>query len=127
MNANTNVLIIDNIGILSRLYQFADVTYVGGGFGKDGIHNILEAAVYGKPVIFGPVYEKFAEACDLIDAGGAFSINNALELEALLNKLFNNKSELLSSSSQAAAYVYSKKGATKKIMDYIMENRLLTN
>ncbi|MEO7523922.1 MAG: glycosyltransferase N-terminal domain-containing protein, partial [Ferruginibacter sp.] len=66
---NINVLIIDNIGMLSKLYQYADIAYVGGGFGKDGIHNILEAAVYGKPVIFGPVYEKFAEARELVDAG----------------------------------------------------------
>ena len=58
----THVLIIDNIGMLSRLYQYATIAYIGGGFNDSGIHNVLEAAVYGKPVIFGPVYEKFAEA-----------------------------------------------------------------
>ena len=61
--------------MLSRLYKYAYITYIGGGFGK-GIHNTLEAAVYGKPVLFGPVYHKFNEAMDLISAGGAISINN---------------------------------------------------
>ncbi|MFT3908709.1 MAG: glycosyltransferase N-terminal domain-containing protein [Ferruginibacter sp.] len=124
---NINVLIIDNIGMLSKLYQYADITYVGGGFGKDGIHNILEAAVYGKPVIFGPVYEKFAEAKELVKAGGAFSINNALELEALLDNLFKNRMELKKTGDTAGAYVYSKQGATNKVMDYVMEKRLLTS
>ena len=120
-------MIIDNIGMLSKLYQYADITYVGGGFGKDGIHNILEAAVYGKPVIFGPVYEKSAEAKDLVDMGGAFTINNALELESLLDNLFTNRRELKKSSDIAAGYVESKKGATEKVINYVMENRLLTN
>jgi 3-deoxy-D-manno-octulosonic-acid transferase len=124
---NINVLIIDNIGMLSKLYGYADIAYVGGGFNKDGIHNILEAAVYGKPVFFGPVYEKFAEARELVDRGGAFTINNALELEELLDKLFTNKAELERAGMIAGEYVYSKRGATKKVMDYVMENRLLTN
>ncbi len=67
-----DVLIIDQIGILSGLYQYCDIAYIGGGFGK-GIHNILEAATFGKPIIFGPNYQKFKEAVDLIDLGGAFS------------------------------------------------------
>src|SRR5690606_9667631 len=80
----SHILIINNIGMLSRLYHYADVAYVGGGFRESGIHNTLEAAVYGKPVIFGPVHEKFNEAVELIQAGGAFSIPNAPELEAML-------------------------------------------
>ena len=63
----TNCIIIDNIGMLSRLYKYATITYVGGGFGYNGLHNILEAAVYGKPVIFGPEYEKNFEAGEMID------------------------------------------------------------
>jgi 3-deoxy-D-manno-octulosonic-acid transferase len=113
--------------MLSKLYQYADVAYIGGGFNKDGIHNILEAAVYGKPVFFGPVYEKFAEARELVEKGGAFSISNALELEEMLNKLFVNKTALEKVGMIAGEYVYSKRGATKKVMDYVMENRLLTN
>mgnify|MGYP002361583127 CR=1 FL=1 len=125
--AKANVLIIDNIGMLSRLYQYADITYVGGGFGSDGIHNVLEAAVYGKPVVFGPVYEKFAEARDLVENGGAFSINNALELEKKLDELFSQKDSLASAGKAAGDYVQSKRGATRQIMDYVTENRLLTN
>jgi len=125
--AQANVLIIDNIGMLSRLYQYADITYVGGGFGSDGIHNVLEAAVYGKPVIFGPVYEKFAEARELVETGGAFSINNALELEKKLDELFGEKDKLIAAGKAAGEYVQNKRGATRQIMDYVTENRLLTN
>ncbi len=125
VHADFNVLIIDNVGLLSRLYKYASITYVGGGFNQSGIHNILEAAVYGKPVIFGPVYEKFAEARDLVDNGGAFSIETALELEALLHQLFNNTEKLNKSSAAAKEYVQSHKGATAQIMQYIQIKRLL--
>jgi 3-deoxy-D-manno-octulosonic-acid transferase len=104
-----------------------DITYVGGGFGGDGLHNILEAAVYGKPVIFGPEFEKNFEAQELIDCGGGITIKNALELEKVLNHLLNNDEELKTRSVSAKNYVYSNAGATKKIMEYIQENRLLTN
>ena len=120
-------IIIDNIGMLSKLYQLATVAYIGGGFNDSGIHNILEAAVYGKPVIFGPEYEKFAEANDLIDRKGAFSIENALELETLLDKLFSDEEFLQTASTVSKIYVYENRGATSKIMDYIYANRLLTN
>ena len=122
-----NCLIINNIGILSRLYKYADVTYVGGGFGDDGLHNILEAAVYGKPVIFGPAFEKNAEAEELIDCGGAITIENALDLEKVLNELFSDEAELKNAGTASKDYVYSKAGASKKIMEFIQENRLLTN
>lgn len=122
-----NCLIIDNIGMLSRLYKYADITYVGGGFGYDGLHNILEAAVYGKPVIFGPEFEKNFEAQELIECGGGITIENALELEKTLTHLFSNADELEKRSIAAKNYVYSKAGATKKIMEFIQENRLLTN
>jgi len=123
----TNVLIIDNVGMLSRLYRYADITYVGGGFGEDGVHNILEAAVYGKPVIYGPEYEKFIEADELIKCGGAITIGSALELEDELKNLWNNP-ELIKTMGEAAKnYVYSKAGASKKITDFIYEKRLLTN
>lgn len=67
--------------MLSRLYKYATIAYVGGGFNTSGIHNILEAAVYGRPVVFGPEYQNFTEAIALVEKGGAFSVNNALELE----------------------------------------------
>jgi 3-deoxy-D-manno-octulosonic-acid transferase len=122
-----HVLIIDNIGMLSRLYQYATITYVGGGFNAGGIHNVLEAAVYGKPVIFGPVYEKFAEAVELIDCGAGISIENALELEKVLTQLWHNEALLKEKCNAAKAYVYSKTGAADTIMQYIQEKRLLTN
>ena len=124
---HSNVLIIDAIGILSRLYRYASIAYVGGGFNESGIHNILEAAVYGKPIVFGPEYEKFAEANDLIDAGAAFSFENALELEALLNKLLNKPVLLEQSGHIAREYVYKNKGATEMILNYIQRKRLLTS
>jgi 3-deoxy-D-manno-octulosonic-acid transferase len=122
-----NCVIIDNIGTLSRLYKYATITYVGGGFGYNGLHNILEAAVYGKPVIFGPEYEKNFEAEELIDCSGAISIENALELEKIVNGLLNNEEEIISRGNAAKNYVYNNAGASKKIMDYIQKNRLLTS
>jgi 3-deoxy-D-manno-octulosonic-acid transferase len=122
-----NCVIIDNIGTLSRLYKYATITYVGGGFGYNGLHNILEAALYGKPVIFGPEYEKNFEAEELIDCSGAISIENALELEKIVNGLLNNEEEIISRGNAAKNYVYNNAGASKKIMDYIQKNRLLTS
>jgi 3-deoxy-D-manno-octulosonic-acid transferase len=124
---NINVLIIDNIGLLSRLYCCATVTYVGGGFGADGIHNVLEPAVFGKPVIFGPEHEKYIEAIELIEAGGAVSIDNALELEKVLDELFDTAEggTEIPDGNAAKEYVYSKAGASKKIMDHIQVKRLL--
>ncbi len=122
-----HVLIIDNIGMLSKLYQYAHITYIGGGFAEDGIHNILEAAVFGKPIIFGPEYEKFAEAVELVEIGAAISIGSALELEKVMNELWNNEKLLEEKGALAKKYVYSKQGATKNIMAFIQENRFLIN
>jgi 3-deoxy-D-manno-octulosonic-acid transferase len=118
---------MDNVGMLSRLYHYATICYVGGGFGDDGIHNILEAAVFGKPVVFGPVYDKYFEADELLDCGGAFSVEDALELERVLEELFDNKEKLATVSEASKAYVKSKAGATGKVVRYIHENRLLIN
>ncbi len=122
---NKNTLIIDNIGLLSRLYHYATITYVGGGFGDDGIHNILEAAVYGKPVLFGPVFNKYIEAIELLEEGGALTIDNALELEKTFNDLLADKKYYEESCKAAKDYVFRHKGATENIMRYIQENRLL--
>ena len=124
---STQIIIIDNIGMLSRLYKYATITYVGGGFGYDGLHNILEAAVYGKPVIFGPEIDRNFEAEVLIECGGGIIIENALELEKTLSHLFDNQEELKNRGMAAKNYVYTNAGATQKIIDYIQENRLLTS
>lgn len=120
-----NCLIIDNIGMLSRLYHYATITYVGGGFGYDGLHNILEAAVYGRPVIFGPGYEKNFEAEELIQCGGAIAIENAIELEKVVNGLLNDEDELFTKSNAAKNYVYNNSGATDKIFSFIKKKNLL--
>jgi 3-deoxy-D-manno-octulosonic-acid transferase len=124
-NVTTNVLMIDNVGMLSRLYYYADITYVGGGFGGDGVHNVLEAAVFGKPVIYGPEFEKFIEAVELTNCGGGISISSALELEAELNKLWEDEKLLQTTGDAAKRYVYANAGASKKIADFIQANRLL--
>ena len=121
-----NTLIIDNIGMLSRLYKYAFITYVGGGFGK-GIHNTLEAAVYGKPVLFGAAYHKFQEAIDLVNSGGAISINNTEDCINAIQKLIQDDSAYTRSCEKSKDYVYANRGATEKIMKFIQEKRLLTN
>jgi 3-deoxy-D-manno-octulosonic-acid transferase len=126
-NARPNVLIIDNIGMLSRLYFYAHICYVGGGFGDDGVHNVLEAAVYGKPVITGPVIEKYVEVMELAEAGGVIIIDNAIEAESVFGRLFENREEYVFHGQAARDYVYARRGATEKIVHYIQENRLLTS
>jgi 3-deoxy-D-manno-octulosonic-acid transferase len=101
------------------LDYYATLAYVGGGFGDDGLHNILEAAVYGKPVIFGPEHEKNFEAQELINSSGAITIRNALELEKAVNNLLNNEEELSARSAAARNYVYKNAGATEKIISFI--------
>jgi 3-deoxy-D-manno-octulosonic-acid transferase len=123
---SSGILIIDNIGLLSSLYQYAHITYIGGGFGK-GIHNTLEAAVYGKPVLFGPVHHKFREALELIGNGGAVSINNAEESIAIVQKLLSDEKEYADRCRSSLEYIYANRGATEKILRYIYEKRLLTN
>lgn len=122
-----NVLIIDNIGMLARLYAYAKICYVGGGFGDDGVHNVLEAAVYGKPVVTGPVIEKFIEVMELAEAGGVIIIDNALEAESVFSRLLDNEEEYAFHGKAARDYVYARRGATEKIVQYIQENRLLTS
>lgn len=116
--AHHSVLLVDNIGMLSAIYQYAHIAYIGGGFGA-GIHNTLEAAAFGLPVIFGPRYEKFQEAKDLIGLGAAISINSETELSAAFNKL--QKDAIAGDIS--SRYVNTKTGSTKQIVamleDYI--------
>jgi 3-deoxy-D-manno-octulosonic-acid transferase len=120
------VLIIDTMGMLSRLYHYATITYIGGGFNKSGIHNTLEAAVWGKPVVFGPNYGKFKEARELINAKAAMSISNAEELKQAAEGLLWKEDELMTAGRAAGDYVAQHTGATQKIVLYIYEKRLLT-
>ena len=112
------VLLIDNIGLLSKLYRYADVAYIGGGFGV-GIHNILEAVTFGKPVLFGPNYHKFQEAKDIIERGGGWSVENGEHSEesgALLKRLLEDE-EFYSKASQACTdYMNKNLGSTNLIL-----------
>jgi 3-deoxy-D-manno-octulosonic-acid transferase len=112
------ILIIDNIGMLSKLYNYANICYVGGGFGS-GIHNVLEAAVYGKSVLFGPKFHKFDEAKALIKAGGAFSIQDEISLFSKFSDLKDNSVLMAQTESIAGNFVHQNAGATALIIDYI--------
>ena len=116
--ATAGILCIDSIGMLSSLYQYADIAYIGGGFGK-GIHNILEAATFGKPIVFGPNYQKFAEAVDLIQLNAAFSISSNHQLLLVLNQLLTHDEHYQKASHASQHYVESKTGACKIILEHI--------
>lgn len=120
---NADVLLIDNVGMLSALYALADYAYVGGGFGK-GLHNILEAATFGLPIFFGNrQYARFQEAVDLVEEGSAFAIGDAEELNARFSVLFEQEEKRKKAARTAADYVEWNTGATQKIMKYINQMR----
>ncbi len=112
---NYQVLIIDSVGILSSLYRYGELAYIGGGFGV-GIHNILEAATFGLPVVFGPNYQKFREAVDLVSKGGAFPVHNFQDLKNTLNSLLSNEDKLATASAVSKKYVQSNIGSTSVII-----------
>lgn len=114
----SNILIINCIGILSNLYQYCDIAYIGGGFGV-GIHNTLEAATFGKPICFGTNYHKFQEAIDLINLKAAYSISNQEELKQVLETLLNNEKIYKQSAEASKDYVKTKIGACKKIIEHL--------
>lgn len=112
------VLIVDSVGILSSLYQYGTFAYIGGGFGA-GIHNILEAATFGLPVLFGPNYKKFREACELVDKGAAFPVHSSGSLQQALLQLIHNPELLYKASETAKEYVKTNLGATLTILDSV--------
>lgn len=113
-----DVLIIDCIGILSSVYKYGHIAYIGGGFGK-GIHNILEAATFGLPIIFGPNYLKFKEAVDLKEQKGAFSITNYNELKSILDLFLANKEKIKVSGKISSQYADQNRGATERILKVV--------
>ena len=113
------VIVIDNIGMLSSLYQYATIAYIGGGFGV-GIHNTLEAAAFGLPVIFGPNYHRFKEATELLELGGAYTITNQQDLESSM-KLLVEKDLIKVSGTKARKYVQEHTGATQMILNFIIQ------
>lgn len=116
---NHDCLIIDSFGLLSSIYRYGQVAYVGGGFGK-GIHNTLEAAVYSIPVIYGPKYHKFKEAKGLIDCGGGFSVDGEMAFVNYMDNFISDPELRKKAGAAAGNFVYDNTGATEKILSYFV-------
>ncbi|WP_179375065.1 3-deoxy-D-manno-octulosonic acid transferase [Winogradskyella wichelsiae] len=117
--ANYNVFILDTIGYLSKVYSYADIAYVGGGAGATGLHNILEPAVFGIPILIGKNYEKFPEAKSLINLGGVTSLESSTAFKSTLNALITNDVLRKNQGHITKSYIASHKGAVLKIMAYL--------
>ncbi len=117
--ADYNVFILDTIGLLSKIYKYADIAYVGGAMGSTGLHNTLEPAVFGIPIIIGKHFDKFPEAEKMILNGGMVSINNQEELKIALNLFINNPLKIQESGNQNFNYIKKNTGAVIQIMNYI--------
>ncbi len=121
--SSCRTIVIDNIGILSGLYQFGNLAYIGGGFGE-GIHNILEPMTFGLPVIFGPKYQKFREAREMITAGGSYSIDSREQLQQSFHQLMDPNT-LDDAGSVCLQYIEKNRGATQKILDFLAQHKLV--
>lgn len=113
------VFIIDIVGILTKIYSYANIAYVGGGYTKSGIHNVLEPATFGVPIVIGPNYQKFNEAIELIENKACFVVDNSQKLSVLLNEFYQDKQKRKLAGSNALNYVVNKTGATSKILNFI--------
>jgi 3-deoxy-D-manno-octulosonic-acid transferase len=113
--AEARLLLIDNVGMLSQLYRFGRFAYIGGAFGA-GLHNTLEAAAFGLPVFFGPRYERFQEAVELVALGCAFSVQSAQQLESAFDRLYYNEEARLKVQDTSLDYVHTHAGATGRIL-----------
>ena len=116
------VFIIDTIGILTKIYSYADIAYVGGGFGNPGVHNILEPATFGIPIVIGPNYSHFAEVTALVNLGGCISIKNQNQLKEIIDELLQNEDERLEKGHICRTFVQMNAGATEKISNQISKN-----
>lgn len=114
-----DIFIVDTIGILSKIYSYADIAYVGGGFGTSGLHNTLEPAVFGVPIIIGPNFEGFPEAGDMQKLNGLFSTATQQEFDKVLDNLISNNDLRSSSGALNKQYVADKQGAVNKIVGYL--------
>jgi 3-deoxy-D-manno-octulosonic-acid transferase len=118
--SNFNLFIIDTIGILTKIYSYADIAYVGGGFGNPGVHNILEPATFGIPIIVGPNFSHFAEATALVHQEGCLSIKNQIELNETFDNLIQNEDIRHEKGHICQTFVQMNKGATNSIINYII-------
>ena len=117
--SNYEVLIMDTIGLLTKTYSYADIAYVGGGFGTSGLHNILEPATFGIPIIIGPNYAKFSEAIALVNMGGCIAVKDKAALEETLTFLIQNEDERFEKGHICSTFVQMNKGATEVIMKHL--------
>lgn len=115
------VFIVDTIGILTKIYSYATIAYVGGGFTKTGVHNVLEPATFGVPIIIGPNYNKFKEAVELVESKSCFVANNFEKLSLHLKKIFLQKGKRELAGNTAKEYVEERTGATAKILKYLKD------
>jgi 3-deoxy-D-manno-octulosonic-acid transferase len=118
-----DTLIMDTTGMLSRLYYYGDINYVGGGFTSDGVHNVLEAAVWGKPLILGENYDKYFEAVDLVNCLAAESISDTNELKAIMDIFINDRKAYEEAAMAAKKYVYGSAGASGNVIEFINRNK----
>lgn len=116
---DSRVLIVDTIGILTKIYAYADVSYVGGGFTKTGVHNTLEPAVFGVPIIFGPNYQRYFEAIELIENEAAVKFENQFEFDEKMSNLIENESERNRRGKIAYDLIQSKPNSTQLILNYL--------
>ena len=119
--AEYKVLIIDTVGLLTKIYSYADIAYIGGGMGDTGLHNILEPATFGVPIVIGNHFVKFPEAKELKELKGLFSISNATECSKILEKLVTDKNARIESGKIAKKFIENNKGATNTTMNYIKQ------
>jgi len=117
--ADYDILIIDTVGLLSKIYSYANIAYVGGGFGKEGIHNILEPATFGIPIIIGPVFDVFKEAVDLAKQKALFVVHNQAEFDTTMQALVNDKALRQAKGALCKQYIEANIGATEKILQYL--------
>jgi len=117
--SNYDVFIIDTIGILTKIYSYADIAYVGGGFGKPGVHNILEPATFGVPIVIGPNFSHFAEAIALVNMEGCVSISNQKELDEAFSNLIQNEDIRFEKGHICSTFVQMNQNATKSIVNHI--------
>jgi 3-deoxy-D-manno-octulosonic-acid transferase len=111
-----SVFIVDTIGLLSKIYSYADIAYIGGGMGASGLHNTLEAATFGLPIVIGKNYQKFPEAKAMLSKGGLFSIHTFESLESTLNMLINDSQKRIESGQKNKDYIKDNKGASELVM-----------
>jgi 3-deoxy-D-manno-octulosonic-acid transferase len=121
--ANYEVLLIDNVGMLASLYQYGEFAYIGGAF-KQGLHNILEPTTFGIPVIFGKDYRKYPEAQDLLDLGGAFSVQNQADFSSIIQKLFENETLRQTAGLACRNYILQNTGGASKVLEYLQSVKI---